>query len=140
MALDRGMGGMSGGEALRRAVAAALADAIGAEVTAVFDAPPLRSAMPYALVEEAQLSDWSTKDMAGRDGRVSVVIHDAGERPERLRGLAERAEAAIGALPSALGEGWRIAALTLTRSRIVRQGERHWSALIEFRVGMLRSN
>ena len=134
------MGGMSGAQLLRGAMTAALTDAIGAEVTAVFDAPPLRSAMPYALVEEAQLSDWSTKDMAGRAGRVSVVIHDAGEQPERLRGLAERAEAAIGAIPSALDDGWRIAALTLTRSRIVQQGERHWSALIEFRVGMLRSN
>ncbi|MBW4330580.1 DUF3168 domain-containing protein [Stakelama sp. CBK3Z-3] len=130
---------MSAGERAQAAVVAAVRAELDGDVSAVFDAPPVRSAMPYALVEEPVLADWSTKDAPGRAGRVSVLVHDSGERPARLRALAARIETAVAAMPSALGDGWRIAALTLTRSRIVKQRDGHWTALIEHRVAMLRS-
>ncbi|AJP73131.1 tail completion protein gp17 [Sphingomonas hengshuiensis] len=124
-------------EALRAALAghAPLAGA----VTAIFDAPPVRAARPYALIDEAVLVDWGTKDMAGREGRIAVRIFDSGERPVRLRGLAGAAEDAVAAMPVVLGEGWRIASLVLLRSRIVREGEARWVATSEWRVRLLRS-
>jgi hypothetical protein len=109
-------------------------------VTAVCDAPPLRSARPYALVEEPLLADWSTKDLAGREARVTILLFDEGERPVRLRALAGEVEAAMAELPGDLGGGWRVAALALLRSRIVRDGERRWAAMTEYRVRMLREN
>ncbi|NYT42465.1 DUF3168 domain-containing protein [Sphingomonas sp. R-74633] len=119
---------------------AALVEALaGLEVTAVFDAPPVRAARPYALVEEAWLSDWGTKDMAGREGRFAVTLFDAGERPARLRGLAGAVEAKIEAMPRAIGEGWEVASLVLLRSRISREGDGRWQSVSEFRVRMLRS-
>jgi len=119
---------------------AALVEALaGLEVTAVFDAPPVRAARPYALVEEAWLSDWSTKDMAGREGRFAVTLFDTGERPARLRGLAGEAEARIEAMPRLLGQGWAIASLVLLRARISREGDSRWQSVSEFRVRMLRS-
>lgn len=127
---------MSVQEVLQGALVEALA---GLAVTAVFDAPPVRAARPYALVEEAWLADWSTKDMAGREGRFAVALFDTGERPARLRALAGEAEAAIEAMPRVLGEGWAITSLTLLRSRIARDGEARWTAVSEFRVRMLRS-
>lgn len=107
-------------------------------VTAVFDAPPVRAARPYAEVAEALLTDWSTKDMAGREGRVAIVLRDAGERPVRLRELAGEVDAAVEALPRDLPGGWRIASLVPVRSRIVREGEGLWAGTNEYRVRMLR--
>jgi hypothetical protein len=119
---------------------AALVEALaGLEVTQVFDAPPVRAARPYALVEDAWLTDWGTKDMAGREGRFAIALFDAGERPVRLRALAGAAEAAIEAMPRGLGQGWAIASLVLLRSRISREGDGRWQSVSEFRVRMLRS-
>jgi len=108
-------------------------------VTAVFDAPPVRAARPFAVVEEAILTDWGAKGAEGREARVAVALFDAGERPVRLRVLAGAAEEAIAAVPRALGEGWAVASLVLLRSRIAREGDGRWMALSEFRVRMLRT-
>lgn len=110
-----------------------------AGLTGVFDAPPVRAARPYALIDEALLADWGTKDIAGREGRIAVRLFDSGERPVRLRMLAGAAEDAVAAMPAALGEGWRIASLTLLRSRIAREGDGRWVATGEWRVRMLRT-
>jgi hypothetical protein len=125
---------------LQEALIAALTghEPLAGQVTAVFDAPPVRAARPYALVEETIFSDWGTKDMAGREGRVTLVIFDEGERPARLRGLAGEAEAALDAMPRALGEGWRIASLAFARRRTVHAGGGRWAAISEFRVRVLK--
>lgn len=127
---------------LSAAVVAALRDHAGVAdvVTGVFDAPPVRAARPYAVVEDATLGDWGTKDMAGRDGRLAVLLYDSGERPLRLRALAGEAEAAIDAMARDLGEGWRVVTLVLARSRIVREGEGRWAAMSEWRVRLLRES
>ena len=119
--------------------AAVVASLEGLDVTGVFDAPPVRCALPYAVAEEAVLADWGTKDMAGREGRLAVSIHDGGERPVRLRVLAGAAEDAVGAMPRDLGEGWRVASLVFVRSRIVRDGVR-WVAVSEWRIRMLKES
>lgn len=132
---------MSAGERLQAAVVAALGahPALAGGVTRVFDAPPLRAVRPYALVEEPLLADWGTKDMAGREGRIAVLLFDTGERPVRLRLLASEAEAAVPAMPRALGDGWTVASLAFLRSRIARDGEGRWVASSEWRVRMLRT-
>jgi len=117
--------------------AAMVAALDGLDVTGVFDAPPVRAALPYAVIEEAVLADWSTKDMDGREGRLAVTLYDGGERPVRLRVLAGAAEDAVSAMPRVLGEGWRVASLVFVRGRIVREGVR-WVAMSEWRVRVLR--
>ena len=131
---------MSAQTVLGEALAAALKAHAGVArvVTAVFDAPPVRAARPYAEVAEALLTDWSTKDLAGREGRIAIVLRDAGERPVRLRELAGQVDAAVEDLPRDLGEGWRIASLVPVRSRMVREGEGLWAGTNEYRVRMLR--
>jgi uncharacterized protein DUF3168 len=123
---------------LQAALAAALRGH-GLAVSAVFDAPPVRAARPYALVEESVLADWGTKDMAGREGRVAIALFDGGESPMRLRMLAGAAEEAILAMPRAIGAGWALVSVTLLRNRIGREGEGQWKSVSEFRVRMLRS-
>lgn len=107
-------------------------------ISKVFDAPPVRAVRPYAEIEDAVLSDWSTKDFMGREGRVGVMLRDQGASPQRLRGLVGEVEAAVLSLPRVLGEGWRVASLSMVRSRVLREGEGRWTALCEFRVRMLQ--
>ncbi|WNO53544.1 DUF3168 domain-containing protein [Stakelama saccharophila] len=125
---------------LQQALVTALSGdpAVGGAVTAVFDAPPPRVAMPYALVEETVLSDWGAKDVAGREGRVLVLIEDAGERPVRVRSLCDAAGAALAAMPRELGEGWRIVTMVPLRSRVLRAGRDRWTGSVEARVRLLR--
>lgn len=94
---------MSARETLHAALVAVLEAAL--DEVAVFDAPPVRAPTCHAVVEEPVLIDWSTKDIAGREGRVAVQLHDAGERPVRLRALTALAEEAVEAIDPVLGEG-----------------------------------
>ncbi len=131
---------MSAAAALQAGLAEALRDAESlAALTGVFDAPPVRAALPHAVIEETLLADWGTKDMAGREGRAAVTLHDGGERPARLRDLAGAAEEAVLAMPRALAGGWRIASIAFVRGRIARAGP-GWTATSEFRVRMLRED
>jgi hypothetical protein len=117
---------------------AALVAALEARLdgVAVFDAPPARAGGPYAVVEESVLADWSTKDSAGRQGRIAVTLHDRGERPVRLGGAAEDA---IVDMPGDIGGGWRLIGSVLARSRIARGESDRWWAMSEFQVRMLRT-
>lgn len=121
-------------------LAGAMMDALGGIEVAVFDAPPVRAARPYAVIEEASLGNWGTKDLAGREGVLAVTLYDGGERPVRLRALAGEVEAAIETMLRDLGEGWRVVTLVLARSRIVREGESRWMAMSEWRVRILRES
>lgn len=113
--------------------------ALADQLAGIFDAPPPRAATPHALIGEAMLSDWGTKDMAGREARVAIALHDAGESPARLRRLAAELEAAVAAMPRALGDGWTWVSLALLRTRIERRGEGRWVANAEWRLRLLNS-
>ncbi|KTF69816.1 DUF3168 domain-containing protein [Sphingomonas sp. HT-1] len=112
---------------------------IAGTVNGVFDADPGRTPRPYLLIEDPVLIDWSTKDQPGREGRLSVQVRDNGAGRQRLRTLAGAVETALAALPPAIGDGWRIASLVLLRSRVVAEGDSRVTAVIEFRVRMLRA-
>ena len=126
---------MSPREALQGAIVAALE---GAGMRA-FDAPPVRAALPHAVVGEALFKDWSAATWTGREGSLAVTFHDAGERPVRLRGVIGEAEAAIEAIGPSLGGGWRLVRMQLARSRLVRAGD-GWLGMSEFTVRMYREN
>ena len=105
----------------------------------VFDAPPVRGGLPYAVVDEPVLSDWSTKTWVGRVGRVLLTLFDGGERPVRVRALLAVAEEGLELLAPDLGEGWRVVRLALVRSRVLRVGDR-WRGTAEFLVRMYRES
>jgi hypothetical protein len=129
--------------------AVVLAEAIRAALTAhaplaeglagIFDALPVRAATPHAVIGEALLSDWGTKDMAGREARVVVSLFDAGESPARLRRMVGEVEVAMAGLPRVIGGGWELASRVLLRGRIERKGEGRWIATSEWRLRMLKS-
>lgn len=127
---------MSGRVVLQAAIVARLNAVLD---VSVFDAPPVRGGLPYAVVDEPVLSDWSTKTWVGREGRVLLSLFDGGERPVRVRALLAVAEEGLEALPPDLGEGWRVVRVALVRSRVLRVGDR-WRGTAEFLVRMYRES
>ena len=127
---------MSAGAVLQAGVVARLADVLDC---AVFDAPPVRAAIPHAVVEDPVLGDWSSSTWRGREGRLVVTLHDGGERPVRLRAALSAAEAAVVGLDPLLSDGWRLVRAQLVRSRVLRVGER-WRGTSEFLVRMYRES
>ena len=104
----------------------------------VFDAPPVRGALPHAVVEEPALGDWSTKTWVGREGQLVVSVHDAGERPLRLRTLAAAVEERLAAMMPDLGERWRLVAMRLVRTRLLRGPGDRWTATVVMQVRLWR--
>ncbi|HEX8432983.1 MAG TPA: DUF3168 domain-containing protein [Longimicrobium sp.] len=131
---------MSARGVLQAAVAAQLRAEPGLAGVAVFDAPPVRGALPHAIVEEPTLSDWSTKSWVGAEARIAVTVRDEGERPVRLRALMAHAEEALGGLAGPVGGGWRVVRAVLVRSRVVKAKGDGWSGQAEFRVRMWRED
>ena len=129
---------MSAAQLLHAAIVARMV----ASWLSAFDAPPVRRAMPVIVVEEPVLGAADATGVLGRIGTVSVTTSDAcagaGERPVRLRTTIAAVEAAVAAMPAALGEGWRIAGLRLAKSRIVRGKADQWIGTSDFAVRLFR--
>jgi hypothetical protein len=122
---------------LQAAVVARLETVAGLRV---FDAPPVRGGVPYAVVEEPVLRQADAAEIAGRTGTIGVVLHDSGERPVRLRALLAAAEDALETASGDVGEGWRLMAVVLARSRIARRADDRWMAMSEFAVRLYRES
>lgn len=125
------------------AAVARLKGLAGLAGVAVFDAPPVRAGLPHAVVEEPVIADASVAGWSGRDGRLTVVLEDAGERPVRLRALLAAVEAGLpGMAGAAIGGGWRVVTMRLARSRLARAGrqESRWQGSAEFAFRMWRQD
>ena len=129
---------MSAGAAIQAAVVAALRARVEFAEVAVFDAVPVRVAVPYALVADPELADWSTKDWTGRSGKVAVTLHGTGERPMRVRALMGAVAETVEALAGELGAGWRSTGFRLARERLARTAAERWTATSEFAVRIYR--
>ena len=119
------------------ALAARAIEALGAVegLTGAYDGLPARSSPPYAAIETGPESDWSWKGGEGRELRLAATLHDAGERPERLRRLMTEAEGALLGLGGA-GSGWRVVNAVLVRRRTTQKRAGEWTGVIEVRVRM----
>ena len=125
---------MSAAQALIEAALAALGEVEG--LTGRHEARPLQAAFPYATVEAGAESDWGHKSGIGREVRLTIVLRDEGERPERLRRLLAEAEAALDGIGATLG-AWRLVSFAFLRSRLVPDGQRRWAGAIDYRARML---
>lgn len=130
---------MSGATATARAALAATLRAdpvLSATLNGVFDGPAVRASPPFAEIGEATAGDWGTKDRAGRELRLAVILRDAAETSTRIGTLTAAVEAAVPGLPRDL-PGWRVASVAFLRSRIAGDGPGRWIAAVEFRVRVL---
>lgn len=127
---------MNAGGALIAAAMTALNEVPG--LSGVHEAAPFQAAIPSAIVAAGMESDWGHKSGAGRELRLSVTLRDEGERPTRLRALAEAAQAALEGLET--GDGWRLVTLVFVRSIFAAQAPGKWSAAIDYRARMIRED
>ena len=128
---------MSGaGQVLEETVLTALRTLDG--LNGVYDGPPLSAAFPYAVVEAGPESDWSHKSGEGRELRLSIQVHDRGERPARLRVLVAEIEAKVLQAGPELA-GWRLVNFVFLREAMLRSTGAAWTAAIDYRARLLRS-
>jgi len=133
--------GINGGGAPGAVLQAGLVTGIAATGIAAFDAPPVRAALPHAVVEPPLLRRCDAVGCEGAEGRVTVTVHDAGERPTRLWQLVGGVEAALAATMPELTGGWRLVVVELGTARMRRgggEGALRWTAAVEMRVRMYR--
>lgn len=97
--------------------------ALAALVHGVFDGVPARASAPYVSVGAAEGSDWGTKDRAGHEVRLSVVLHGQGAGLDDA--AAGRIDAVVGGLRGA-AEGWEIVAARVVRTRFAFAREGGW--------------
>jgi hypothetical protein len=130
---------MSAEVTVRAAVIAALREdtVLMDGLNGLFDGQPVRASVPYAVVGECLASEWGAKGLDGRELRLSISLHDAGETPGRLAVLLGRIEPVVQAADG--GEGWRIVGVRLIRSRLVKARDRDgWQAVVDYRLRVVR--
>lgn len=131
---------MSAEVTVRGAVIAALnADAeLMSGLNGLFDGQPVRASVPYAVVGECLASEWGAKDLDGRELRLTIGLHDAGETPGRLAGSLGGVDRVMQALE--VVEGWQIVGVRLIRSRVVKGREKDgWQAVVDYRLRVVRT-
>lgn len=132
---------MSAEMAIRGAVIAALRGDMGLMdgLNGLFDGAPVRASAPYGVVGECIGADWGAKDVEGRELRLSISLHDAGETTGRLARAMARIDPAV--RTAGMVDGWRIVTARLIRSRVARvgaRGESGWQAVIDYRIRAVR--
>lgn len=92
-------------------------------VHGVFDGVPARASAPYASVGAMEGADWGTKDVAGREVRLTLVLVGVGAAG------GDAAAARIEALAPGLrgdADGWRIVGARVVRTRFVFAKDGGW--------------
>ena len=131
---------MSAAKWLTASIMAHLAEDAALDPLRLFDFAPNRAGFPHAVIEDPVLEARDVAGLTGRVGTVAISLRDGGERPDRLRLLAGRVEDAMATLPADLGgEGWRLAALSLQMSRVVRVKD-EWVARLVWAVRVYRAD
>ncbi|WP_343525759.1 DUF3168 domain-containing protein [Sphingomonas sp.] len=127
---------MTAREALRGGLLAGLRRALQPLAVSVFDAAPVRASVPQAVLGEPSTADWGAAGIEGCELRVTVTLTDEGEQPRRLRTAMQAVEGIV--LPDMLADGWRVAGLGVTATRMTKGGAR-WTASIEWRARLWRA-
>ena len=123
---------------LRAAVLAWLAadPALAAQLNAVVEEAPSRTALPWLAVAASASADWSAKELAGREVRIALELHCRGDQPAAAADLTAAIEARIAALPPAQ-TGLRVVNITFLRARAEQRGANTRAVLLEYRFRVL---
>jgi hypothetical protein len=125
---------------LRAAVIAWLAadPLLAAQLNAVVEETPSRTALPWLAIAASASGDWSCKDRPGREVRLALELHSRGDRPETAAALSTAIERRLAALPADQGE-FQIVTVTFLRARAEQRGANTRAVLIEYRFRLMAS-
>ena len=123
---------------LRAALVAWLAadPALSGQLNAVVEEAPVRTALPWLALAASASTDWSVKDVAGREVRIALELHCRGDQPSAAGALVAAIEARIGALPTAQ-TGFAVVSAYFLRARAEMRGGNTRAVLLEYRFRVL---
>ncbi len=110
--------------------------ALSAQLNAVVEEAPSRTALPWLAIAASASADWSAKDRTGREVRVALELHCRGDRPDSAAMLIGAIERRIGALPSGQ-PGFQVVTSQFLRARAEQRGANSRAILIEYRFRLL---
>ena len=123
---------------LRAALLAWLAadPVLAAQLNAVTEEAPSRTALPWLAVAASASADWSAKDVTGREVRVALELHCRGDQPGAAAALVAAIETRIAALPS-VQAGLQVVTVTFLRARAEMRSANTRAVLLEYRFRVL---
>ena len=123
---------------LRAALLAWLAadPSLAAQLNAVTEEAPPRTALPWLAVAASASADWSVKEVPGREVRVALELHCRGDQPGAAATLVAQIEARIAALPPDQ-PGLRIVSVIFLRARAEMRAANTRAVLLEYRFRVL---
>lgn len=124
--------------ALRSALIGWLAadPALSAQLNAVVEEAPSRTALPWLAVAASASTDWSAKDAAGREVRIALELHCRGDRSDAAAQLTAAIENRIAALPGDQA-GYQIVTAQFLRARAEQRGANTRVILLEYRFRLI---
>ncbi|MGH6786793.1 MAG: DUF3168 domain-containing protein [Novosphingobium sp.] len=123
---------------LRAALIAWLAadPVLAAQLNAVAEEAPSRTALPWLAVAASASADWSTKDRTGREVRVALELHCRGDAPGSAAALVGQIETRIAALPPDQ-DGFTVVTSRFLRARAEQRAESRRAVLLEYQFRVL---
>lgn len=123
---------------LRAALIAWLSADIGlaAQLNAIVEEAPSRTALPWLAVAASASADWSAKDVAGREVRIALELHCRGDQAGAAADLTAAIETRINALSPDQG-ALRVVSITFLRARAEQRGANTRAILLEYRFRVL---
>jgi Protein of unknown function (DUF3168) len=110
--------------------------ALSAQLNAVVEEAPSRTALPWLAIAASASTDWSAKDRTGREVRIALELHCRGDQPGSVATLVGAIESRIAALPSGQS-GFQIVTAQFLRARAEQRGANTRAVLIEYRFRLL---
>jgi hypothetical protein len=124
---------------LRAALIAWLrADPVLAELNAVAEEAPPSASPPWLGIAASASTDWSAKDIAGREVRIALELHFRGDDPMAGGALSRAIESRIASLPRAQ-VGFDVVAAVFLRARVEQRPGNLRAALFEYRFRLLET-
>ena len=123
---------------LRAALLAWLAadPSLAAQLNAVTEEAPPRTALPWLAVAASASTDWSAKELRGREVRVALELHCRGDQPDAAAALVAGIEARIAALPSSQ-PAFQVVSIAFLRARAEMRAANTRAVLLEYRFRVL---
>ncbi len=125
-------------ESLRAALLAWLtADpALAAQLNAIAEEAPSRTALPWLAIAASASTDFSAKQVTGREVRIALELHCRGDQPGSAAALTAAIEARIASLPSTQS-GFQVVSFSFLRARAEQRATNTRAVLIEYRFRLL---
>jgi hypothetical protein len=109
---------------------------LSAQLNAVVEEAPQRTALPWLAIAASASADWSVKDRPGREVRLALELHCRGDRPDSAATLVAAIEARITSFPAAQA-GFRIVTAQFLRARAEQRASNTRAVLLEYRFRLL---